>query len=57
MQIYGRDRDIARVDSDHADLCHVEGAGEGRGGTGEPEAAARRPKHTKRVGNQNGWII
>lgn len=32
--------------------------GEGKSGErGEPGAAARRPKGTKRAGNQNGWII
>ena len=30
---------------------------EGRAETGEPDAAARRPKVQKRAGNQNAWII
>jgi hypothetical protein len=36
--------------------CSRRGEEEGKEGEG-PDVAARRPKLTKRAGNQNGWII
>lgn len=32
------------------------GGGEKKGESGQPATADRRPKGSKRVGNQNGWI-